>query len=394
MGLTPLATDFPAASREGWLKRVDAVLKGAGFETLVSKTADGIAIEPLYGAASGPRAERALHAPWTVSQRADHPDGARANLQALDDLANGATGLTLTFMGHASARGFGLAAEDLPRVLDRIALHAIALRLEGGAPEAKALAAMIAQQPIDPGRLDVSFGLASAKLAGELAAQGFRGPFLEVDGRPWHEKGASEAQELGAVLAAAVAHLRALEKPAPGVTLAAGQDMFLTLAKFRAMRLLWRRVLEVSGLPDEPLRIHAETSWRMMAKLDPHSNILRAVAAVFGAGLGGADSICVLPFSLAQGLPDAFARRVARHVQTVLLEESNLWRVADPASGSGYAEHLTQALCEKAWGVFQKIEKSGEWPEPEARSALGRPIIGTSAYRLETERAAAVESLA
>jgi methylmalonyl-CoA mutase len=131
-----------------------------------------------------------------------------------------------------------------------------------------------------------------------------------------------------------------------------------------------------------------------MAKLDPTTNILRAVAAVFGAGLGGADSICVLPFSLAQGLPDAFARRVARHVQTVLLEESNLWRVADPASGSGYVEHLTQALCEKAWGVFQRIEKSGEWPQPDAQSAQGWPIIGTSAYRLAAEYPAAVESLA
>ena len=384
-------SEFPAATREDWLKRVDVVLKGAGLDTLVSKTADAIAIAPLYGQGQGPRAERAAHDPWTVHQRVDHPDAMRANEQALDDLAHGATGLTLTFKGHASARGFGLEAQNLPRVLDGIALHAIALRLEGGPAEAKALAAMIARQPIDPGRLDVSFGLKGAELAGELAAQGFRGPFLEADGRPWHDKGATEAQELGAVLAAAAGYLRALERPAPGVTLAAGQDMFLTLAKFRAMRLLWRRVLEASGLADEPLRIHAETSWRMTAKRDPHTNILRVVAAVFGAGLGGADSICVLPFSLAQGLPDRFARRVARNVQTVLLEESNLWRVADPASGSGYVEHLTQELCERAWGVFQKIEKSGEWPEPDARSAQGLPVIGTSAYRLDKEFPAAVE---
>ena len=215
-------SEFPAASRDDWMRRVDAVLKGAGFESLMSKTADGIAIEPLYGEALGPRAERAVHAPWTVHQRADHPDGSRANGQALDDLAHGATGLTLTFKGHASARGFGIEAKDLPRVLDGVALHAIALRLEGGAAEAKALAALIAKQPVDPGRLDVSFGLQSAELAGELTAQGFIGPFLEADGRPWHEKGATEAQELGAVLATAVRHLRALQRPALGVTLAAG----------------------------------------------------------------------------------------------------------------------------------------------------------------------------
>ena len=367
------------------------MLKGASFDTLVSQTADGIEIVPLYGEARGPRAERAAHAPWTVYQRADHPDAARANAQVLDDLNHGATGLTLTFKGHESARGFGIEAKDLRRVLDGVALHAVALRLEGGVAEARALAALIAKQPVDPGRLDVSFGLQSAEPVGELIAQGFRGPFLEVDGRPWHDKGATEAQELGAVLATAVGHLRALQRPALGVTLAAGQDMFLTLAKFRAIRLLWRRVLEASGMPDAPLRIHGETSWRMMAKLDPHTNILRAVAAVTGAGLGGADSICVLPFPLAQGLPDAFTRRVARNVQNVLLEEANLWRVADPASGSGYVEHLTQELCEKAWGVFQKIEKSGEWPEPDAQSVQGLPVIGTGAYRLDKEYPAAVE---
>jgi methylmalonyl-CoA mutase len=171
---------------------------------------------------------------------------------------------------------------------------------------------------------------------------------------------------------------------AVGVTLAATQDMFATLAKFRAMRLMWRRVLDAAGLPDAPLRLHAETSWRMMAKLDPHTNILRATAAVFGAGLGGADSIAVLPFSLTQGLPNAFARRVARNVQNVLLEEANLWRVADPASGAGYIEAYTQGLCEAAWAVFQAAE-AGDWPMPDPSAALNLPVIGTSAYPLKQE---------
>ena len=82
-------------------------------------------------------------------------------------------------------------------------------------------------------------------------------------------------------------------------------------------------------------------------------------AAVFGAALGSADQITVLPFSLAQGLPDEFARRIARNTQTILQEESGLWRVSDPASGAGYVEHLTQALCTKAWKLFQDIEEQG-----------------------------------
>jgi methylmalonyl-CoA mutase len=252
---------------------------------------------------------------------------------------------------------------------------------------------LVAKQPIDPERLDISFGLDDAGLVKELASQGFRGPFAEADGRVWHEKGATEAQELGAVLAMAAGFLRKTEAKHIGVTLAADQDMFLSLAKFRAMRLLWNRVLEASGIAWSPLRLHGETSWPMMATLDPHTNILRACAAVFGAGLGGACSISVLPFSITQGLPNSFARRVARNVQAVLLEESNLWRVADPASGSGYVETLTEELCEKAWSVFQLAER-GQWPVPDAGNQRSRPIVGTNAYGLAKEYAAQVEAMA
>ncbi|MGH6855322.1 MAG: methylmalonyl-CoA mutase family protein [Aestuariivirga sp.] len=387
-----MSADFPLAAREDWLKRVNAVLKGASFEQkLVSATSDGIRIEPLYGRIDGPRAGTAVAAPWTVQARVDHPDAHKANSQALDDLGNGATGLTLVCKGHATARGFGIAVEDLARVLSGVQLHAVALRVEGDAEAATALAQFIARQPIDPERLDISFGLSDPALVNRLAAQGFRGPFLEADGRSLHEQGATEAQELGMVLATATKFLRASEPSAIGVTLAADRDMFLTLAKFRALRLLWRRVLEASSLPDASLRIHAETSWRMMGTHDPYSNILRSCAAVFGAGLGGTNSICVLPFSLSQGLPNGFARRIARNIQSVLLEEANLWRVADPASGAGYVEHLTGELCEKAWSVFQNAER-GEFPKLDGSNARSLPVIGTSAYRLPVEPQAQVET--
>ena len=393
-----LAAEFPDQGRAGWMKRVEAVLKGASFaEKLVRTTADGIRLEPLHGQQAGPRAARARQVPWTLFQRVDHPDGARANDLALDDLANGATGLVLVTQEAASARGCGIDPARLARVLQGVHLHAIALKVEGGA--SLALAELIAAQPIDPERLDVSFALTGPADAAELARLGYAGPYMEADGRTWHEQGATEAEELGATLATAVARMRALDGlndvhlcRAVGVTLAATQDMFATLAKFRAMRLMWRRVLQGAGLPDAPLRLHAETSWRMMAVRDPHTNILRATAAVFGAALGGADSITVLPFSLAQGLPNAFARRVARNVQTVLAEESNLWRVADPASGAGYIETYTQSLCEKAWRVFQNAE-AGDWPAPDPSSAASLPVIGTTAYPLKQEYAPETEAL-
>ena len=134
-------------------------------------------------------------------------------------------------------------------------------------------------------------------------------------------------------------------------------------------------------MPKSPLRLHAETSWRMTATLDPHTNILRATAAVFGAGLGGADSITVLPFSLAQGLPNAFARRVARNVQTVLAEEANLWRVADPASGAGYIETYTQQLVRSRMG---RVPEGRGRSVAAARSGIGTEQAGDRHQRLSS----------
>ncbi|MBZ0259103.1 MAG: hypothetical protein K8F90_00675 [Hyphomicrobiales bacterium] len=374
--------DFPQATLAMWQARVAAILKGESAEKLVSRTADGIRSEPLYQQVQGARAERAEHAPWIVMQRVDHSDGVKANAQALDDLENGAGGLCI-INGNV----------DLGRVLQGVALHAIHVRLDGGETLTKAFAAYVEKQPIDPARLSVSFGAGDVE---ELVAQGFNGPFLEADGRVFHEQGASEAQELACVLARIVGALRKFEQLSPeavvGATLAANQDMFLTLAKFRAIRLLWARVLEASGIAQQPLRLHGETSRRMMARLDPHTNILRATAAVFGAGLGGADTFTVLPFSIAQGLPNAFARRMARNTQLILLEESQLWRVADPASGSGYVESLTHDLCERAWSFFQGIEKTGKLPAFDSRNVSSDPIIGTKAHQLPKEFEAAVES--
>ena len=125
----PLAAEFPPTSQAEWRKLVEAALKGASFDKrLVSQTYDGLRIEPLYPRAAGakPVAGRAPGAAWTLMQRVDHPDPAAANAQALQDLENGATGLTLVFAGSLNANGYGLDAspETLARVLDGIELDA------------------------------------------------------------------------------------------------------------------------------------------------------------------------------------------------------------------------------------------------------------------------------
>ncbi len=151
-------------------------------------------------------------------------------------------------------------------------------------------------------------------------ARGFAGPFVAADARCVHAAGGSPAQELAFALSAALDYLRALEKAARAsrgrrrprrdsrFALAADADEFMSLAKFRALRLLWARVEHACGLSARAARIHGETAWRMMSARDPWVNVLRGAMAAFSAGLGGADSVSVLPFTQALGLPDAFAR--------------------------------------------------------------------------------------
>ncbi len=394
----PLAADFPSASYDDWRKLVDGVLKGAPFEKLVGKTYDGLKIQPIYPRAKGARpiAGRAAALPWEIMQRVDHPDPVKANAQALHDLENGASGLELEFAGGPGTRGFGLpdaSTETLKRVLDGVILDAgisVALNPVFGRENAGAsLAALMEARHVDPAKVDVRFNYQAlstmavrggtstawsevekpfAAIVGDLIGRGFKGPFVLACGRPVHDAGGSEAQELAFALAVAVAYLRMLEaggialdsaRSAVSFRLSADADQFLTMAKFRALRLLWARVEQACGLAPKPVFVSAETAWRMLTQRDPYVNMLRATMAAFSAGLAGANAITVLPHTLALGLPDAFARRVARNTQLVLLEESNLARVSDPAAGSGGIESLTQELCDTAWSLFQEIEKAG-----------------------------------
>ena len=201
---------------------------------------------------------------------------------------------------------------------------------------------------------------------------------ITVDGPALHNLGASASWELAGAVAAGVAYLRLLGEAGLSVPealqqisfrLAADDDQFMTIAKFRVMRKLWARVAEVVGEPDSgAARLHAVTSMPMMAQRDPWVNMLRTTVAAFGAGIGGADTVLVQPFDAAipGGLPGTaagFARRIARNTQLLLLEESHLGRVLDPAGGSWFVEDLTEQLAGQAWEHFQQIEARGGFGE-------------------------------
>ncbi len=418
-----LAAGFAAATHENWRKLVDAALRGAPFKRLQSTTYDGLTVAPLYERAAAARAVagRAPGMPWTIMQRVDHPDPAAANAQALDDLQNGATGLALVFAGALGANGFGLdgTAVALARALDGVRFDAgisLDIDLAPFAREVPQHVADVIRSRVDPARSNIRFGydlVTAVAMSGKiplpwdktaplmaglirtLAGAGFRGPFAVGDGRVIHDAGGSEAQELAFALASALAYLRALE--ASGMTLEAARDaiyfrlsadvdQFLTMAKFRALRKLWIRIEAVCGLTPKPALVIGETAWRMMTQRDPYVNMLRSAIAVAAAGLGGADAITALPHTAPLGLPDAFARRFARNVQLLLLEESNLARVVDPAAGSGALEAITQQLCATAWSLFQDIEKvGGAWAALEA----GLIQRNVAAVRAEREKAIA-----
>jgi methylmalonyl-CoA mutase len=426
----PLARDFPPADEEAWKALVEEALKGAPFASLRSQSYDGLTIEPLYQRARGARPieGRAGGAPWAVMQRIDLPDPEAANTQLLEDVNNGANGITLVFPEAIGEYGFGVPSTGaaISAALDGVYLDAgIAIDLDLSAPSKDAaglMATLVKARGIAPKDVSIRFGFGPlggiaatgqsplswkdiapifAGLISDLAGQGFTGPFAVADGRVVHAAGGSEAQELAFVLSLAIAYLRAME--AGGIKLddacdfiyfrlAADQDQFLTTAKFRALRKLWARIEEACGLKPRPAFVSAETAWRIMTKRDPHANIVRGTIAALAAAVGGADAITVLPFSAALGLPDAIARRVARNTQTILIEEANIHRVADPAAGSGVIEALTDQLCARAWMLFQDTEREGGVAKALESGSIQRAVTRVRAER-ETNVALRKDSL-
>jgi len=422
-------TDLEGAAAQ-WRRLVEKALGGASPEALREVLDTGATVDPLHtpleandhalasghpGAAPFVRGTGTANSGWQIVQLAGCGGPADTNTQAREDLRNGADGFCLqlpdsVFYGHGYLNAPDL--EAFEHALSGIPLDETPIYLAASARSLPAIALLIAlarKQGVALDKLSGSLGLdplAVMAARGELpvrrekalgdardAAMFARSqglgmtPFL-ASGRVWHQAGGSAVEELACALAAAVAYWRALagaDVPVDeaagmiGFTFTADPDVFLSIAKFRAARALWARAAESAGIAPQAAGITAEMSFRTMTSRDPHTNLLRATAAAFAAAAGGARAILVLPFSAAAGVPDAFARRLARNAQAMLAEESGLGRVVDAPGGSWYVETLTHDLAARAWAVFQDIEKSGG-----LLAALGS---GDVARRLEGVRA-------
>lgn len=216
-----------------------------------------------------------------------------------------------------------------------------------------------------------------------------------VDATTVHDRGASDAQDLAYGLAVGVRALRVLTAPEPeggaglDVATAAGllefryavtDDQFASIAKLRAARRLWARVLELSAGAESTAgveqRQHAVTSRPMTSRFDPYVNMLRTTVAAFAAGVGGADAVTVLPFDAPLGRPETLGRRVARNISHLLIDEAHLGKVGDIAGGAYAVERLTDDLAVAAWAVFTDIDGA------EDLDATVAPLVeGTVAAR-------------
>jgi methylmalonyl-CoA mutase len=212
--------------------------------------------------------------------------------------------------------------------------------------------------------------------------------------RPYADAGATTVDELVWTVATATAYLKALCAAGLSVDAAAGQirfafsvsgHFFAQIAKLRAARLVWSKVVAAAGggAEAQAMALHARTAHSTKAARDPWVNMLRGTAESFAAAVGGAESVATAPFDECVGASDSFARRAARNTQLVLREESHLHEVLDPAGGSWFIEQLTDQIARAAWEGFRDVERLG---------GMERALtLGQVRTKLETTRAARLE---
>lgn len=441
-----LAAGFDPADLRTWQDLAAAVLnRGRSEDVLLDGPAaeralhralqGGLDVAPLHLREDRPlgvpgampftrgRALREGTLPWDVRQLHEDPDAQRSRAAVLDDLEHGVTSVWV----HVGDDG--VAAADLATVLADVRLDLAPVVVSSVTDQpgaARALLDVVGDQRSAGGNLGLDPVAASLRLGtrpdldglADLlrvadAREGWRA--LTLDARVLHDAGATEVDALATAVATGVAYLRHLEAEgvAPEVAfrhvdlrVPATADQFLTAACLRAVRRVWARVGEACGVPEDRrgARTHAVTSLRMTSREDPWVNVLRATLAVFGASVGGADAVTVLPYDTASGLPERFSRRLARNTQILLADESNVGRVTDPGGGSWYLESLTEQVASAVWDRFREVEAAGGvltalddgllhgWVEAATRdrdaelATRRTPLTGVSTYPLAGER--------
>ena len=412
----PLAEGFATPAREPWLAAVRASLKGAPIEGLTHHTAEDLAIAPLYGplaqsTRAAPQGRSMPGAAWDVRAHVAHPDPVQASARILDALAGGSSSILLTVDPSARTGCAIASAEDLARTLDGVVLEAATVALDAGflgavaagwlagaakgSPAAKLAFHLdplgaFAKAGASPGPIQTHIDHA-ARTAAALAPVHPQASLFLASGRAVHEAGGSAAQELGVIAASALAYARALtaaglDMPRAFAAVALGVPVdgehLQSIAKLRAARDIWARITAACGV-QPPARIEARSSRRMLTAIDPWTNLIRLTAAGFAGGAGGADALVLAPFTDALGDPTPLAERLARNTQLILIEESHLGAVGDPAAGSWFIEDLTSELARAGWDMFRAIEAQGGMARALESGFIAANVEGVRMARAE-----------
>jgi methylmalonyl-CoA mutase len=406
-----LASEFPSNTHDEWKVAAEKLLKGAPFDKIMlTPTPESITLQPIYekevlaglpatatlpgqdGYLRGTRTSGYRLASWDIAQELPYADPATFNAALLHDLATGQNAVSIQLAGAGALR---LAdATDLRTAFKGVLPDAISWHFHAGL-RAPALAALFGEwlkeqkddtakirgslnyDPVGTlaatGQLPLAFDKAYDALATLAKTAAVHLPAFTSAGvvtRAYHDAGASAVEELGAAIATGVAYLRALGERGLDTDAAASQiafhfsiggNFFIELAKLRAARILWARIVaELGGTPAaQSMRQHARTGLYNKTKHDPHVNILRTTTEALSGVLGGVDSLTIGTFDEIVRTPEDSSRRLARNTHIILQEECELTAVIDPAGGSWYIEKLTDDIARKSWEFFQKIEEKG-----------------------------------
>ena len=402
--LTKLFSEFPPVATAAWEEKIMADLKGADYEKkLVWKTSEGFDVRPYYraedlsgldhlqslpGRAPFVRGLRTGNNDWIIRQDFNSADLDTSNAQALDAIAKGAGALGLNAREITTHKQMGqlLAGIDFRKTgLNFIASQSFPLTLELFIYELNHRGAggdqVCGSINFDPISYLLLHGDFYVNWQHNLEETGYllttvqqripRFKAITINGHYFQNAGSSLVQELAFSLASACEYLAGLTDRGFGIddvapyiqfSLAVGSDYFMEIAKFRAARLLWTRMVEqYRPKREESLKlfIHATTASWNKSIFDPHVNILRTTTEGMSAAIGNADSLTILPFDITYKEPDEISRRIARNQQLILKEESYLNKIIDPAGGAYYVENLTHSIASHAWDLFKIVENRG-----------------------------------
>ena len=415
---------FSEASYETWKDAVEKSLKERSFRDLYTHTYEGITVKPVYTRTDRKEVLREggfpgfapyvrgieplgyLRNPWYVSQEIAAQSPGELNQIIKLGLAHGQTMVHIT-LDRATKRGYNSDQAKKEEVMNQgvpintmadvkasfheIPLNKIPLMVDTNYCHLPFLSQLVASNKSEQANLTGTVGmdpLAALVEEGELPVSLKRlydvmtvvlswskqsAPSLRtilVKGHPYHNGGANAVQELAFSIATGVEYIHecikrglSIDEVAPRMTFAfsVGSNLFMEIAKFRAIKILWANVVKAFGGQEtsQKITIHARTSAYTKTIYDPYVNMLRASTEAFSAAVGGINSLHVSCFDERTNSSNSFSRRIARNTQLILQEEAHLNKVIDPAGGSWYVEELTGELTEKAWSLFQQVEQYG-----------------------------------